>query len=153
MKTIHKLDSIFAPLDNSLGIVLIISGIAASFHTLSALFLSVVGIFLTFTKSFSIIYFEKKIIKSGILLFGIIPYAKVIDIQDSMKLKLIKKHSGFRMYSRSNRQLDVHSSDFRIILLNSKNNKLVELTKNATQEAAQKEIFNLKTKLNLQICT
>jgi len=150
MKTTNKLDSVFAPIGDTLGYVLIISGIAASFQTLNALILIFLGIFLAFTRNFVTINPSSKKIKTGLLLFGIIPYAKTIDLKQGMKLKIIKKNYSYRLYSRSNRTLDVNSGDYRIVLLVEKM-KPIKLKKTFSLEFAKKEIESLKLALNLEI--
>lgn len=151
MKTKNKLDKPFGETGTTVGYVLLIAGIGASFSSLYALLLALFGAFIAFTSKYTILDTQKKKVKSSDHIFGLIPTGKWVDIKPDMKLGLNKSHKAYRVYSRSNRQLDIHQSDIRIILYNSELKSIFDIEKFKDIEKANHKLAELSDKLQLEI--
>ena len=151
MKTKHKLDKPFGETGTTIGYVMILAGVIATFNSLYGLLLVAVGAFIAFTASYTILDTAKKKVRSSDHIFGFIPTGKWIDIKPDMKLGLNKSHKAYRIYSRSNRQLDIHERDIRIVLYNSDKKSLLDITKFKDPEKAYIELEKLSEELKLTI--
>lgn len=151
MKTRHKLDRPFGETGTTVGYVMILAGAIASFNSLWAIILIALGAFIAFTAKYTILDTEKKKVKSADHIFGIIPTGKWIDIKPDMKLGLNKSHKAYRVYSRSNRQLDIHERNIRIVLYNSEQKSLLDIKKFKDPEKAYIELEKLSEELKLSI--
>ena len=81
--------------------------------------------------------------------FGIIAIGQWIDLKPEMKIGLKKIHKGYRAYSRSNRTLDIHNMDVRIILFGNDNKQIMPIRKFNSIDSAKAELERLRTKLGL----
>lgn len=151
MITNQKLDKLFGPIGVVAGITLFSAGIVLVYFSLSGLFLIILGAFVGFTSTSSLIDFEKKKVKLSTNWFGIISTGKWIDITIGMKLGIKKTKRTWRAYSRSNRTIDITDSDYRIILYNSDNIEIMPIMKTESLESAKKEVEELVNKLGLSI--
>ena len=88
-----------------------------SYNTLSGLILVLIGAFIAFTTTSTLIDTDKKRIKFSNNFLGIIGIGQWIDLEVEMKIGLKNIHKGYRTYSRSNRTLDIHNKDIRIVLM------------------------------------
>lgn len=151
MKTKNKLDKPFGEAGTTVGYVLLIAGVITSFNSLFALVLALIGAFIAFTAKYTILDTEKKKVKSSDHIFGLIPTGKWLEIKRDMMLGLNKSHKAYRLYSRSNRQLDIHHSDIRIVLYNSKHEPLIDIKKFKDKEKANNELLFLSKELGLSV--
>lgn len=149
MNTQNKLDKSFGPVGSSAGIFMAIVGIIASYTTLFGLIFVVVGCFLGFTSTCTIIDFEKKRIKFSENLFGIIKTGKWIQIDDRMKIGIKNSNLVWRAFSQGNRSVDIGADDFRLILYDAENNEIMPVKKTGSLGLAIAEQELLCEKLNL----
>ena len=145
----NKLDKIFGPFGSSAGLFLIVGGIAATYYSLIGLILIIIGAFISFTSTSTILDADKKRIKLSNNLFGIIPVGKWIEINPEMKIGLKKTRMGFRAYSRSNIPLDYNTNDIRIILYDSDNSQIMPIKKFDSIESSKIEFDELSITLGL----
>lgn len=143
MITKNRLDKPFGPMGTSAGIFMFIAGLAATYFALTGLVLVLIGAFIGFTSTSSLLDTDKRRIKFSNNLFGILPVGKWIDIKPEMKIGLIKIHRGYRVYSRSNRMLDVHSKDIRIMLYGADNKQIMLIKKFDSNDSAKTELESL----------
>ena len=139
----NNLDKPFGPMVSFAGIVMFIAGLIATYFALTGLILVFVGAFLGFTSTSTLLDTDKKRIKFSNNLFGILPVGKWIDIKPEMKIGLKKMHRGYRTYSRSNRMLDVHSKDIRIMLYGADNKQIMPIRKFDSLNSAKTELESL----------
>ena len=66
-----------------------------------------------------------------------------------MKLAIKDSAITWRTYSRGNRTLDIESKDFRIILLDSDNQEIMQIKKTNSLDLAKAELEILCNKLGL----
>lgn len=135
MSQTNKLDKSFGPVGSSSGYFLILAGLVATYTSLFGLILVVLGAFLGFTKTCTILNFEKRRVKFSEKLFGILPTGKWIDITPDMKIGIKESNMIWTAYSRSNRSIDIDSHDFRLVLFDAEGNEVMTLKKTDTPEA------------------
>ena len=150
MKTANRLDRYFGPAGSTAGVVLIFAGLIMSFYSPSALILIIIGAFIGYTSTGTIIDFTTKRVKFVNNIFGIIPSGRWIDIEPEMKLGIEKSHTGWRTYSRSNRILNTDQRDYRIYLYDPDGQKVMPLIKSPTREEANIRMAELVDKLGLK---
>lgn len=133
----NKLDNrSFGPFASSMGFFLLIIGIVFSFYNLFGLLLAILGAFIAFTSTGTIIDTESRRIRHADYWFGLLPFGPWIEITPGMKLGLREVRSGYRAYSRGMQSTSVHYYDIRIFLYSSEKRKLVPLKKFRTPDEA-----------------
>jgi len=147
----NKLDKAFGPVGTAAGIVLIVAGLITIFTSLLGLILIVLGAFVGFTSTNTVIDFELKRIKFSNNLFGIFSFGKWIPIDPLMKIGIQESEVTWRTYSRGNRALDVEDHDFRIVLFDADDQEIFQIKKMKSQEAAEVEVNSLCSKLELKM--
>ena len=145
----NKLDKPFGPMGTSAGIFMLIAGLVATYFALSGLILVIIGAFMGFTSTSTLLDTDKKRIKFSNNLFGILPFGKWINIKTGMKIGLINMHRGYRAYSRSNRMLDIRSKDIRIMLYGADNKQIMPVKKFDSLDFAKIELEKLSDLLGL----
>lgn len=149
MITKNRLDKPFGPVGTSAGIFMFIAGLFATYFSLTGLILVLIGAFLGFTSTSTLLDTDKKRIKFSNNLFGIIPIGQWIDVKPEMKIGLKNIHRGYRTYSRSNRTLDIHIKDIRIILYGADNKQIMPVRKFNSLDSAKTELENLSKQFRL----
>lgn len=133
------------------GITIFVVGIILVFFSLSGLFLILLGAFVGFSSTSTLIDFDKKRIKFSNNLFGIIKAGKWLDISTDMKIGIKKSNKTWRTFSQGSRTLDISNQDFRIILYDSANNQIMPVKKSVTLDSAKIEIEKLSNQLGLEL--
>lgn len=147
----YKLDQVFGPAGHSAGLLLFLAGLIISFFSLSGLILLVLGAFVGFTSTFTMVDFEKKKIKYSTHILGIIPAGQWMEITPGMKLSIKKSDKVWRAYSQTNRTLDVDNRDYRIILYDENGKEMMPVQKSATMDAAKQELEKIRKGLDLEV--
>jgi hypothetical protein len=150
MKTKYRLDFAFGPVGSTAGIFIFCAGIGIIYFSLIGLVCILLGSFIGFTTSASVVDFESKKIKYGNNLFGIINTGKWIEINESMSLGIRQQKRAWRAYSMSNRSIDVAENNFRIILFDKNREKIVPILKSKSLGIAEEELVKLTSKLGLK---
>lgn len=140
MKKNHILEKSFGPIGSSAGIVLFFIGLFATYNSLYASVLIVIGAFLGFTRQITKIDFDRKRIRYSTSLFGFIGTGHWITIEPMMKLDLKKSKKNWRGYSRGNRALDIEQVDWQIILCDSGGKEVVPVKNTFSTETGRSEI-------------
>lgn len=146
----HYLGKSFGPVGSAAGVILFVVGVFASWLSLIALVLVIIGAFMGFTSTSCIIDAHRKKAMFSNNLFGIIPFGKWMKITPEMKLAIKRSKQVWRTYSRSNRSVDVEKSDFRVFLYDSKGKQLMPLKKADTFEGATRDLEELSEYLGLK---
>jgi len=146
----NKLDKAFEPVGSSTGMFMLIGGIVATYYSPIGIILIILGALVGFTSTSTLLDTDKRKLKFSNNLFGIIPSGKWIDIKAGMNLGLKKSHTGYRTYSRSNRKLDIHINDTRIVLLNARKKQIMQIAKFNSVDDAKKELAKYRELLNLK---
>ncbi|MCX6303586.1 MAG: hypothetical protein NT040_01330 [Bacteroidetes bacterium] len=150
MITNNKLDRSFGPVGASAGVFLFIAGIALSYFYFSGLILVLLGAFVGFTSSSTLVDYEKRRVRFSNNLFGFIQTGKWIQIEPSMKIGIRQSNQTYRAYSRGNRPLDIASKDIRLILFDSGGKEIIPLKKLDSAEAASIELEKECSRLDLK---
>jgi len=109
----------------------------------------IVGAFLAFSNTSSIIDFENKKIKFSNNLFGLISIGYWMEVKPDMNLKIVNIAKVNTTYSQSNRKTSLKTLDYRITLYGSDDKQLVALKKFKNKEDASKELAEYGAKLGL----
>lgn len=136
----NKLDMSFGLAGTSAGIVLFLTGLVLVFFHLSGILLVLIGAFVGFTYSGTMVDFGKKRIRFSNFIFGILPTGKWIEIEPSMKAGIKASNQTYTAYSQGNRALDVEKSDFRIILYDADDKEIMLVKKFGSAELAKTEL-------------
>jgi hypothetical protein len=151
MTTKNKLDKSFGPVGTSAGIFLFAAGLIITFYSLPGLILVLIGAFVGFTSTSTLIDFDKKRIRFSNNIFGIIPIGQWISIQTDMKIGIKKSNKVWRAYSRSNRTLDIANNDYRLILYDSKGKEIMPLQKSDNLDSAKLNLDKISKQLGIGI--
>jgi len=135
----------------TVGIVFIVAGIGISFYLLSGLILLIIGAFVAFSSTSTVLDTDNKKIKLSNNFFGIIRVGKWTNITPIMKLGIKKVHKGYRFRSRSNRSLDMHNHDVRIVLFGFDGKQIMQVKKFKSLETAKTECRQLAHDLSLSL--
>ena len=151
MTTNNKLDKMFGPAGTSAGIFLIVTGLIVSWFSLPGLILVVIGAFIGFTATSTLIDFDRKRVRFSNNLFGIIRTGPWISVDPDMKIGIKRSNRSWRTYSRSNRTLDIQNNDFRLILHDSGGKEIMPLKKARDPDSAKAERDKICSQLGLSI--
>lgn len=146
----NKMDQSFGHVGTSAGIFLFIAGIVISYFSLAGIMLVIIGAFVGFTNSSTLVDFDQKKVKFSNTLFGFIPTGQWIAVDESMKIGIKRSHKSWRAYSRSNRTLDTSSKDYRIMLFDKKGKEIMPIKKYSTIESAKTDLVQFCNKLGLR---
>lgn len=147
----NKLDKPFGPFGTSTGFFMLLGGIIATCFSFFGLFIAIIGAFVCFTSTSTIIDPDNKKIKFSNNLFGIIQVGKWIDIKPDMKLGLKKSHRGYRAYIRGTQPIEIHYNDIRIFLYGSDNKQIMQVKKIDSYQSAKNDLNNLGIILGLDM--
>lgn len=145
----NRLDRSFGSVGTSAGILLVLVGVIASFMYPSALVLVLIGGFVGFTDTSTLINYDKKQVKFCNNIFGFIPVGKWMSLENSMKIGIKESNLTYRAFSRGNRALDITRNDFRLVLMDTNNREVMPLKKTHTLEVAKIELETMAKKLGL----
>lgn len=140
MITNNRLDRSFGTVGSSAGVFVFIAGSILTCLYFSALILVLIGAFVGFTTSSSLIDYGKKQVKFSNNLFGLIRIGKWMPLEPSMKIGIKESNQVYRTFSRGNRTLDVTQNDFRLMLYDSGNNEIMPIKKLESLDAAKIEL-------------
>ena len=115
----NKLEKSFGPVGSIAGITLFVAGMIAAYNSAFGLIFIVLGAFVGFSTTSTLINFDFRKVKFSNNLFGFIRIGKWLPVTDEMKIGIRESNVTWRAYSRSNRSLDIESHDFMVILLES----------------------------------
>ena len=151
MKTTNRLDKTFGPFGTSTGMFMIIGGIVMTYFSLSGIIVVIIGAFIGLTSTSTIIDLDKKRIKYSNNFFGIFKTGHWINIEPDMKLGIKKSNKGWQAYSRSNIPLSLNFRDYRIILYDSNNKKIMPVMKTNSLDSARSRLDELSNQLGLSL--
>lgn len=146
----NKLDLAFGPSGSGAGLFFLIAGIVVTFYSAVGIILILVGAYIGFTSTSTVIDIERKRIRFSSNMFGIIPTGKWIELNSNMSLGIRKNHIGYTTFSRSNRRLDIHNRDYRIALFDKNKEEIIPLKKFNSLDEAKKGLELLNAELGLR---
>jgi len=149
MITVNRLDKAFGPVGTTAGISLFIAGLIISFFSFTGPILVLIGAFVGFTSTSTLIDHDSRSLKFSNNIFGIIKTGQWIKIEPDMKIGIKKSNKASRAYSRSNLPLDIVIKDFRLILYDSNNKQILTIQKTDSLDSAKVELEKLCNQLGL----
>lgn len=145
----NKLDQAFGPIGTIAGGTLFLVGIILIFFSFSGLALILIGAFVGFTYSSTLIDIDNKRVRFSNNLFGVIKTGNWVNIEPTMNIVIEPSKRTWRAYSRGSRSVDITDKDFRLVLYDGNHKKIMPLMKTSSLESAKKEIESLITQLQL----
>lgn len=145
----NKLDKSFGPSGTFAGYTLFAVGLITTYSNWGGLILVVVGAFMGFSSTSTLIDPDNKKIMFSNNLFGLFKTGKWIDIDTTMKVGIKESNVTWTTFSRSNRSIDTVKKDFRIALYNSEENEIMEISKNDSLESAMAQLEIISKQLGL----
>ena len=149
MITKNKLDKSFGEVGTSSAVFIFVVGLISIYFSLFGLILVLIGAFVGFTSTSTLIDFDKKRFKFSTNLFGIVPIGEWVYITTDMKIGIKKSNKVWRTYSRSNRTLDITNRDYRIMLYDSNNKEIMPVQKTDNLESAKLNMDKISKQLGL----
>jgi len=146
----NKLDKSFGPSGTFAGYTIFVIGLVTLYATWGGLLLVIVGAFMGFSSTSTVIDTDKKKIRYLNNLFGFIPAGKWMDMDASMKLGIKESNVTWTTYSRSNRSIDTEKNDFRIVLCDSGEKEIMEISKSNSVETVKERLDTLSRQLGLE---
>lgn len=140
MKKNHILEKSFGPIGSSAGILLFFIGLFATYNSLYASILILIGALLGFSTQTTKIDFDRKRIRYSTNLFGFIGTGHWMAVEPTMKFELKKSKKSWRGYSRGNRTLDIDQVNWRIILCDSGGKEMLPVKNTFSPETGRYEI-------------
>jgi hypothetical protein len=151
MTTNNKLDKSFGPVGTSAGVFLFAAGLITTYYSLTGLILVIIGAFVGFTATSTLIDFDKRRLKFSNNLFGIIRIGKWTNINEDMKIGIKKSNKAWRAYSRSNRTLDISKNDFRLTLFDKNGKEIMPIKKYSNPDSAKSDLDKIRKQLELSV--
>ena len=147
----NKLDKSFGPVGASSGVILFVVGLILTFFYFTGLILVLIGTFVGFSSTSTMIDYDKKRVKFSNNLFGIIKIGQWVNIKPTMKVGIKELNLTWRSYSWGNRALDIVNKDYRIILFDSENREIVPIKKTESKDSAIIEKESIGKELGLSL--
>jgi len=145
----NKLDKSFGPSGTFAGYTIFVVGIITTYSNWGGLLLILVGAFMGFSSTSSLLDPDKKKMKFSNNLFGFIHTGKWIDIDATMKVGIKESNIRWTTFSRSNRSIDTVKNDLRIALYNSEEKEIMEISKHVSLESAMPMLKIISDQLGL----
>jgi hypothetical protein len=128
-----------------------LGGIITTYFSIFGVVIAIIGAFVAFTSTSTILDINRKRIKLSNNLFGIFPVGKWIDIKPDMKIGIKRSHRGYEAYIRVIQPIGIYIHDFRIFLYDSANKPIMPINKFESFESSKAELNNLNSMLGLDI--
>lgn len=143
-----KTEKVFNSYAISMAAIFIIAGAVTGIKHPLAFILVAIGLFIAFSTSGTIIDYHKKQIKRATYIFGIIAVGKWIPIKNPVQIQVKKNRLTLRLYSRSNRQLDLKNCNYSVKIRFGEEIKSIIVENFVSLEDAKNFANNLQKKLN-----
>lgn len=132
----YKLDKAFGVSGSTTGIVVFIAGIGILWFSWIGVVLIIVGSFIGFTRTCSLVDTARKRVKEVTLYFGIYPSGKWINITPQMHFAVKRSTQSYTGAVRSQAK-DFHYRDYRVVLLNSGRQIIATIAKSEDKTVAE----------------
>ncbi len=145
----NKLDKSFGPSGTFAGYTIFVIGVITTYTNWGGLLLVLVGAFMGFSSTSTLIDLDKKRIMFSNNLFGFIKTGKWVKVEATMKVGIKESNITWTTFSRSNRSIDTVNKDFRIVLCDSAETEIMEISKSDSPDAAMAQLENVSRQLGL----
>jgi hypothetical protein len=131
------------------GYLLIVSGVAISFFSITGLFLVLAGIFVVFSYKGTIVDFDKRRLKSYICLFGWFKAGKWYSVDHFSKFTIYTSGRRSRVRSRRNSPSTLRDRNIRLALVTKDGSGKIVVNRYDTFDTARREMNDLIKDLKL----
>jgi hypothetical protein len=145
----YRLDKSFGPVGTTAGSILLVAGLIITLSSVWGIILALLGAFVGFSSTCTLLDVDRKRIKFSNDLFGVIHTGKWIPIDNSMKLGIKETDMTWSAYSRGNRPFDVEKQDFRITLIDANDKDIMVIKKNDSLESAKADLEKVASQLGI----
>ncbi|OEK00269.1 hypothetical protein BFP97_01515 [Roseivirga sp. 4D4] len=149
--TKNKLDKMFGPVGTSAGIFMFLAGLVMTYFSWSGLILALIGAFIGFTSTSTLIDLDKKRLKFSSNIFGIIQIGQWISVQADMKIGMKQSNQVWRAYSQSNRTLDIANDHYQLILYDASGNEIMPMQKSSHLDALKLDMDKYTKQLGIGV--
>ena len=147
----NRLEKLLGPAGSFGGIIILITGFVAMYHSFSAIFLILIGAFATYTETVTIIDYSMRRVRYTTAWFGIFHTGDWINLDNSMTLRVRQSGRTYTNYSRSNRMFTLRETDFTIVLKDSRGKELCPLKRFRSRPEAESYLLGLSGRLGIQV--
>ncbi|MDG5799829.1 hypothetical protein QA597_05575 [Marinilabiliaceae bacterium ANBcel2] len=147
----YTLDKSFGPAGSVVGYFIILVGVSTVHLSFSGVVLMLIGSFMAFSTTGSVIDVDNFKIRFTNNLFGFIKIGGWRYVHPKMMIGLSDSKMTYRVYSMSNRSVDMGYSDYRIYLYNSDGRRGNAICRFKKLKDAEDELATLSDLLGLQI--
>jgi hypothetical protein len=147
----HRLDKLLGPAGSFGGIIMLITGLIALYHSFTAIILILIGAFAAFTGTVTNIDYSLRRVRHCTAWFGIIYSGHWISIDNSMMVRVRQTGRTYTSYSRSNRRITLHETDFSIVLKDSRGKEVCPLGRYKSMHEAESQLPGISDRLGIQI--
>jgi hypothetical protein len=144
----YFINSFFGPVAVVTGWTLMVGGIVISIFSLAGFFLILAGLFVGFTHSATTFDAKQHRIKFAQYYFGILPHGAWLSISNEMSFRIKKTHNVWKTYSRSNRTLETHSHDFRVVLVDVAGHERLPVCRCKTMAEAEERLKEISLSMS-----
>lgn len=147
----NSINNAFGPAGRWAGIFLILAGliILLLFRSIPGLIPIIMGAFTGFTREITSIDFQRKKVRNGWKIMGIIPTGDWVTISPQMQIMVKKSNRVWTTYSRGNVPLDVKEDDFVLVLIDQNKREIMPLQRAPNIEEADQQMMVLERKLDM----
>lgn len=150
-KVHYRLDPSMGPSGATAGYVFLVIGLFTVWDSYSGAILIILGSFMAFSFSECTVDFNNYRIRFSNNLFGFIRVGKWVYVSHNMMVGLSDAHMVYRVYSLSNRSIDVSNNELRIYLFNEEGRRVMTICRFKKIDQALVELARLSDLLGLQI--
>jgi hypothetical protein len=147
----HRLDKLLGPAGSFGGIIILITGLVALYHSFSAIILVLIGAFAAFTETVTVIDYAMRRVKYSTAWFGIFYSGTWINIDNSMTVRVRQSGRTYTNYSRSNRRMSIRETDFSIVLKDSRGKELCPLQRFRNRPEAESQLLGISGRLGIPV--
>jgi len=147
----NKFERSFGPVGSSAGMVIFVAGLVLIFFHLTALILILIGAFVGFSSSSTLIDYERKRVRFSNNLFGILKIGRWLNIEPSMKIGMKESELTWRAFSQGNRALDIVNKDYKIILFDSANKEIMPVKQTHSKDQAKIDLEAMGSRLGIRM--
>jgi len=147
----NKFERSFGPVGSLAGIVVFLAGLVLTFFHLTAFILVLIGAFVGFSSTSTLIDYDRKRVRFSNNLFGIIKIGRWLNIEPSMKIGMKESDLTWRAFSQGNRALDIVNKDYKIILFDSANKEIMPVKKARSKDQAKIDLEGMGSRLGVRM--
>ena len=149
MPQTNPIQPLFGPSGAMAGKIVMAAGLLALFTSYAGIILILAGAFAGFSCTATTVDFDRRSLRFSTAWFGLLKSGPWTEVNDSMKLAVVRSNVSWRVYSQGNRATETTSDNFYVVLMGSQGEQIMPVKKVRNAEAANSEIEILCSRLGL----